>query len=186
MDQAASILSTANSALYISFYPSLIAELVTLPTTIPGTQEEEAVFVCANSLVVSDKAVGAKTRYNLRVVETLLAARLLAKHLSLPDTVFASCVTPNRPTLREIFSAFLYSWYPDSKEPFNEQCLEAGLEMFSEIVEVLRGETVREALGLPQLENESEHGLKLEEIIQASGMDEATFREVYLSWVDGE
>ena len=58
MDQSASILSVPNSALYITFFPQLEAELVTLPTTIPGTQEEEAVFVVANSLVVSDKVVG--------------------------------------------------------------------------------------------------------------------------------
>ena len=58
MDQSASILSVSNSALYITFFPHLDAELVTLPTTIPGTQEEEAVFVVANSLVVSDKVVG--------------------------------------------------------------------------------------------------------------------------------
>ena len=58
MDQAASILCTPNSALYITFFPQLDAELVTLPITIPGTQEEEAVFVVANSLVVSDKVVG--------------------------------------------------------------------------------------------------------------------------------
>lgn len=57
MDQAASILSTANSALYITFYPSLAAELVALPTSIGG-KIEEAVFVVANSLVVSDKVVG--------------------------------------------------------------------------------------------------------------------------------
>ena len=124
--------------------------------------------------------------YNLRVVETLLAARLLAKHLALPDTFFASSVVPNRPTLREVVGAFLHQRYPESAEPFSEKCLEAGLEMFLEAVEVLRGDTVREALGIPVLDNEKETGMKLEEIIQASGMDEANFREVYLSWVDGE
>ena len=87
MDQAASVISTPSSALYITFFPFLNAEPILLPVlrTTP-----RAVFVCANSLVVSDKAVGestylctihlsltqamplgAKTRYNLRVVETL-------------------------------------------------------------------------------------------------------------------
>ncbi|KAH8092569.1 Galactokinase [Cristinia sonorae] len=186
MDQAASILGTANSALYISFYPSLAAELVTLPTTIPGTKEEEAVFVITNSLVVSDKVVGAKTRYNLRVVETLLAARLLAIHLSLPASFYESTVTPNRPTLREVVSAFILQYYSGATEPVPEKELENGLEMFLDMVEVLKGETVREAMGFPQPEDESEQGLKIEEIIKASGMDEATFREVYLSWVDVE
>ncbi|KAF8326711.1 hypothetical protein F5887DRAFT_1084359 [Amanita rubescens] len=41
----------------------------------------KSVFVCANSLVVSDKAVTAKHRYNLRVVETLIGARILAREV---------------------------------------------------------------------------------------------------------
>ena len=65
MDQSASIFSIPNSALYITFFPALTAELVTLPTTIPGTQEEEAVFVVANSLVVSDKVVGKLHQFSL-------------------------------------------------------------------------------------------------------------------------
>ncbi|KAJ8088452.1 galactokinase [Marasmius tenuissimus] len=76
MDQAASVISIPSAALYISFFPKLDVSPAPLP---PG-----AVFVCANSLVVSDKAVTAKTNYNLRVVETLAAARILARHLNLP------------------------------------------------------------------------------------------------------
>ncbi|KAK1223501.1 hypothetical protein PQX77_013628 [Marasmius sp. AFHP31] len=56
--------------------PKLDASPAPLP---PG-----AVFVCANSLVISDKAVTAKTNYKLRVVGTLAAARILARHLNLP------------------------------------------------------------------------------------------------------
>ena len=56
---------------------------------------------------MSSIIIGAKTRYNLCVVETLLAARLLAKHLDLPHTFFTPAATPNRPTLREVVSAFL-------------------------------------------------------------------------------
>ena len=52
MDQSASVISTPDSALYISFFPALSAEPITLPITSP-----RSVFVCANSLVVSDKAV---------------------------------------------------------------------------------------------------------------------------------
>ncbi|EGN92375.1 hypothetical protein SERLA73DRAFT_65919 [Serpula lacrymans var. lacrymans S7.3] len=88
MDQAASVISTANSALYVSFFPRLSAERIPLPGSSPiGTQypksssTKSAVFVCANSLVVSDKVVHARTRYNLRVVETLAAARILAPEL---------------------------------------------------------------------------------------------------------
>ncbi|KAI0755711.1 hypothetical protein C8Q74DRAFT_1373465 [Fomes fomentarius] len=87
---------------YVTFYPNLAAEPIPLPTprTIP-----RAAFVCANSLVVSDKAVStypsplhllrfatdllstaAKFHYNLRVVETLVRARVLAHILGLPLT----------------------------------------------------------------------------------------------------
>ena len=57
--------------------------------------------------------------------------------------------------------------------------------MFLQIVDVLRGETIRESLGLPQLADENEQGLAIQEIIQASGLEEQAFREIYLSWVDG-
>ena len=66
------------SALYISFYPTLSAQPIELPTE---RADPPAVFVNANSLVVSDKAVSAKTQYNLRVVETLVGARILANCL---------------------------------------------------------------------------------------------------------
>ncbi|KAG9084320.1 galactokinase [Ceratobasidium sp. UAMH 11750] len=76
MDQAASVIGQPQTPLYISFFPKLSAQPVTLPW-----KEDEAVFVIANSLKVSDKAVSAKTQYNLRVVETLVGARVLAKGL---------------------------------------------------------------------------------------------------------
>ena len=54
MDQAASVICTPHSAIYVTFYPALAAEPIPLPT--PRTTPK-AVFVCANSLVVSDKVV---------------------------------------------------------------------------------------------------------------------------------
>ena len=55
MDQAASVTSLPTSALYISFYPAFSVEPVPLPIT---RTQPRAVFVCANSGVVSDKVVG--------------------------------------------------------------------------------------------------------------------------------
>lgn len=55
MDQAASVISTPYSALYITFFPALSAEPIPLPTS---RTKPRAVFVCANSLVISDKVVG--------------------------------------------------------------------------------------------------------------------------------
>lgn len=82
MDQAASVMSLAGSALYISFFPRLSAETIRLPGPRPdGPSLPPATLVCANSLVISDKAVHAKYQYNLRVVESLGAARVLAVRL---------------------------------------------------------------------------------------------------------
>jgi galactokinase len=115
MDQAASVISAAGAALYVSFFPKLAAEPTPLPGAAPSvmttaqpqltTQVGDlelgnskasvvaevppatgagAVFVCANSLVVADKVVSSKFRYNLRVVETLVAARALGRLLGVP------------------------------------------------------------------------------------------------------
>ncbi|KAF9065531.1 hypothetical protein BDP27DRAFT_1424733 [Rhodocollybia butyracea] len=56
-DLATSVIFIPSSALYISFFPELSASVVPLP---PG-----AVFIIADSLMVSDKAVIVKRNYNL-------------------------------------------------------------------------------------------------------------------------
>ncbi|KAF9113245.1 galactokinase [Mortierella sp. AM989] len=79
MDQACSILSQPKSALFIEFHPVLKVTPVHFPTTTPPIA-----FVIANTLVTSDKAVTAPVRYNLRVVETRGASRILALALGIP------------------------------------------------------------------------------------------------------
>ncbi|KAF9085232.1 galactokinase [Mortierella sp. AD031] len=79
MDQACSILAKPNSACFIEFHPVLKVTPVAFPTTIPPIA-----FVIADTLVTSDKAVTAPVRYNLRVVETRGAARILAMALGIP------------------------------------------------------------------------------------------------------
>ncbi|RIA85840.1 galactokinase [Glomus cerebriforme] len=76
MDQTVSIFSLKDHALYIKFLPSLIA----IPTKLPSVNPP-FVFIVANSLIVSDKVITAPTNYNLRVVETKLAAYHLGKSL---------------------------------------------------------------------------------------------------------
>ena len=51
---------------------------------------------------------GAKTRYNLRVVETLVAARVLARVLGLQDPLSAEG-GKKRFTLREVLAAYVGS-----------------------------------------------------------------------------
>lgn len=65
-------------ALCSGFVPKLVATLVAVPRTQPSIT-----YVIANSLVTSEKQKTAKYHYNLRVVETRVASRLLHDHLKL-------------------------------------------------------------------------------------------------------
>ena len=154
MDQAASVISDPSSALYISFYPTLAAFPVPLPP--------KSVFVCANSLVVSDKAVTAKHRYNLRVVETLVGARILAKALGIPIT------NTERITFREVVGRF-------AGEDETELCIEELQEALQVIIPKL-----------DILKPKHGAGLTMEEMIDMSGLTQPEFDQVYLSWVDIE
>ncbi|KAG6868182.1 hypothetical protein C0993_006477 [Termitomyces sp. T159_Od127] len=160
MDQAASVISDASSALYISFFPMLKATAVPLPSG--------SVFVCANSLVVSDKAVTAKRNYNLRVVETLVGARILARALGI------SVNEKERVTLREVVGRFLGE---REGQELSIDALQAGLERVEKEVEVLRPEVVSD---------DGELGVTMKEMIVMSGLSEQGFHDVYLSWVEGK
>jgi galactokinase len=70
MDQAISAMGVAGSASRVDFEP-LSAHSITLP--------KASAFVVANSLEVSAKAEEAEKRYNMRVTEGKLAAKLVAK-----------------------------------------------------------------------------------------------------------
>ncbi|KAG7089208.1 hypothetical protein E1B28_010910 [Marasmius oreades] len=161
MDQAASVISNSSAALYISFFPKLDASPAPLP---PG-----AVFVCANSLVVSDKAVTAKTNYNLRVVETLAAARILARHLNLPIE------KDEKIQLREVVGRMVGEVKEEGEMPV-ERLIEALKRMDGEL-DVLK--PTRESA-------DGQLGVTLDEMIEKSGLSKENFHDVYLSWVEVE
>ncbi|OSC97727.1 galactokinase gal [Trametes coccinea BRFM310] len=165
LDQAASVICTPHSAIFVDFFPRLSAEPIPLPTprTIP-----RAVFVCANSLVVSDKVVSAKIHYNLRVVETLVAARVLALRLG------QSLGPTERPRLREVFSRWLGS--PELES--SPEKVKQGLERFLPEIEKLRP--------APEGRKAGELGVTMKEMVEWSGLSEEQFHQVYLSWVDVE
>ncbi|THH04866.1 hypothetical protein EW145_g5207 [Phellinidium pouzarii] len=163
MDQSSSVISNADSALYITFFPHLSAEPIPLPITSP-----RSVFVCANSLVVSDKVVHSRTRYNLRVVESLACARVLAHRLGVPIG------ETEKLTLRE----FLDRWLGVKKgEEIDADALKKGLEYIGKELDVLK---LAESDG----SNGTEIGVTLEEMIEMSGLSAEVFKKVYLSWVD--
>lgn len=168
MDQAASVISTLNSALYISFYPTLSAQPIELPTE---RAEPPAVFVIANSLVVSDKAVSAKTQYNLRVVETLVGARVLANRLGV------EVGRTEKVTFREVLGRWISGDEKTSGKELEVEKLKDGLERILVEVEGLKPP--------PANVTDGQLGVTLEEMINLSGLSEPEFHQLYLSWVEG-
>lgn len=159
MDQAASVVSNSSSALYISFFPTLDASPISLPLG--------AVFVCTNSLVVADKAVTAKTNYNLRVVETLASARILAKQLGV-------AVRPKEKiTLREVVGRI--GGEDEKGHP------ELGINDLAQGLEHL----IAKVDGLKSTKVEGQLGVTLNEMVELSGLTSEEFHELYLSWVEG-
>ncbi|KAK6512371.1 galactokinase [Arthrobotrys musiformis] len=78
MDQTASVFGGKDSALYVSFVPELKAKQFSFPKSDPPLS-----FLIAQTYVTSEKKITAPIHYNLRVVETTLAAVVLAKKLGL-------------------------------------------------------------------------------------------------------
>jgi hypothetical protein len=134
-------------------------------------------FETTLSLVVSNKAESAKHQYNLRVVETLGAARVLSNYLNLEVDSDSEKTKRRLVTLREVL-ARKENFYRDEQDAQQEDLtqLRKGLE------DVLKG-NILDCL-LPKVEGRT--GVTLDEMISMSGMDKTEFMEVYLSWVDGE
>jgi galactokinase len=165
MDQAASVIPEGGSALYITFHPQLAAEPVPIPAS--ANPDFNPVFVIANSLVISDKAVSAKTQYNLRVVETLVAARVLAHHLGV------EVGTKEKVTLREVLDRWIGHSDASGVDP---PVLKDGLGRILRELDVLKAKDT----------TDGEVGLTMKEMISISGLSNEQFNELYLSWVDGQ
>ncbi|KAG0669883.1 galactokinase [Maudiozyma exigua] len=77
MDQAASIYGQRGHALSVSFKPELKAVPIEFPKM---SNDWDIEFIVADTLVEVNKYDSASTNYNLRVVEVLIAANILAMH----------------------------------------------------------------------------------------------------------
>lgn len=75
MDQAVSMFGQRDHAIYVSFVPSLRTTPIMLPI------QNEYLFLVTNTMMASDKKVHAPVQYNLRVVETRIAACALKRIL---------------------------------------------------------------------------------------------------------
>ncbi|KAG0317909.1 galactokinase [Dissophora globulifera] len=157
MDQAASILSKPNAALFIEFHPVLKATPVYFPTTQPAIA-----FVIANTLVTSAKAETAPVRYNLRVVETRGAARVLALALGIP------LPADGKFHLKQVLDAH-YEKVGFSSEGKTEA--EADIEKLVGMTEV-----VERVLGTDEIKN----GVSYSKLCELSGLSEAEFKKLYI------
>ncbi|GLE02014.1 hypothetical protein PINS_up010852 [Pythium insidiosum] len=84
MDQAVCCLARAGAALHVAFAPLRVTPVLLQPTTSAGRFR----FVVVNSMVQSAKAEDAAGRFNRRVVECALAAKLIAKNSGLDEDVW--------------------------------------------------------------------------------------------------
>lgn len=155
------MLSSSASALYITFYPKLHASPVPLPQTTPPVA-----YVIANTLKTANKLETSKIHYNLRVVETLVAARVLAKGLGLKTG------SKEKIRLREVLGRWMNEDVSKSEEE-QTAALKAALERVLPEVDRILGS------------GNGASGLTYNEMVQATGMSEPEFRDVYLSWVEG-
>lgn len=122
---------------------------------------------------------GARTRYNLRVVETLVAARIFADQLHLTSLL----ASPNKKfTLRELVSAYLSADEVKGNKALalSPEELEGGLKRLLDEVWKLKASALRGE----ERPGQDEEGLTMDEMVRYSGLSKEEFDETYLSWVD--
>ncbi|CAO0796221.1 unnamed protein product [Mucor circinelloides] len=146
MDQSASVLSEKDFALHVEFVPKLHTAAVPLPVTTP-----KLAFIIANTLVTADKFVTAPRNYNLRVVETHMAALFLAKKLNLPAV----------DTLKEVYDLY----YKDSS--LNE------VERFTDLL--------KKAEEFYPKDNTNNNGYTLEEVSQMLDIPVKELQDKYMT-----
>ncbi|KAI1320907.1 galactokinase [Mortierella claussenii] len=157
MDQACSILSKPKSALFIEFHPVLKVTPVQFPTTLPPIA-----FVIANTLVTSDKAVTAPVCYNLRVVETRGAARILALALGIPIP------SSGKLHLKQVLDAHFDKIGYSSE---GKTDAEADIEKLTEMTQV-----VERIFGTDEIKS----GVSFAKMCELAGLSEQEFTRLYI------
>ncbi|OXG38945.1 galactokinase [Cryptococcus neoformans Bt15] len=151
MDQSASALALPNNLLHLSFHPGLLPA----PLPLPGNVS----LVITNSLAPHSLTGSAPEEYNLRVIEILIATRLILHHWKLE-----SHFNDNpRPWLREVLGA----WVGEKGHMGWEK----------------EGEVMEKALGdIEWIKRDG--GWSREEMVKYSGMNEEEFKKSYLDFLE--
>lgn len=105
MDQSVSIFGITDHAIYVSFVPSLETTAIQLPDAAGTAERDGFAFVVCNTLVASDKKVNGPVQYNLRVVETRMAAKALEHALGV-DADLQHLRPSYRNTLRAVSDSY--------------------------------------------------------------------------------
>ncbi|KAK9762308.1 galactokinase [Basidiobolus ranarum] len=152
MDQTASVMSHADAATFIEFHPKFHTTPIHFPKTIPAIS-----FVVANTMVTADKVVSAPVCYNLRVVETRVAALLLAKELNLLE---------EKPqTLKEVMDLY----FTTNEEPSHTSVTERWINRLTKMLELVDQLIVRR------------EGYTLSEMAKAVGLSENELHARFMS-----
>jgi len=140
MDQAASVFGEKDKAVFVEFAPELRGTTVKFPV-------ENVAFVIGNTLVNADKHDTAPENYNLRVVETTLAAEILAKQLKLGELKSRDGFGG---TLQEVVQKY-FKGKNEKMEDRLEEFQKVVLEVFKEDGEYTQSE-LAEMMGLSEKE----------------------------------
>ncbi|KAJ1028406.1 hypothetical protein NDA16_001573 [Ustilago loliicola] len=144
------------------------------PTRLPPSSPDHT-FVIVNTLVVSDKKVTGPVNYNLRVVETRMAARALANYLGLQGAKRDGCKD-----LRGVLETYFEENGGSSRlelEMQNSSAVKETLEKSGE--EAARIKVLEEKVDA--LYSKLQQGLRREEVEKLTGYSGSEFEQEFLS-----
>ena len=159
--QAASVLGRKSSLLHISFHPSLSCSSVSISPSLA--------IVITNSMAPHALGDSAERQYNLRVVETCLAARLLAHAWGLSENPVVKVESKARVRLMEVLALHAEQ---ESKVGRGTRGVE---ELLADVTRILGKE------------GRGEEGWTKNEMARESGMSAEDFDRVYFqTFLKGE
>lgn len=134
MDQATSIWGQQGHALYVQFKPTLTATPFKFPEFASPENTKEIQFVIANTLIVANKFETGPINYNLRVVEVIVAANVLASMCGV-----ALSYDPNsdfqKGNLRDFMNSYFITFSKD-KDPWNGD-LTTGIQKLNKMLSLV-------------------------------------------------
>lgn len=170
MDQSVSVFGVPDHAIFVSFVPTLDTE----PIRLPGGGDEAFAFVVSNTLVASDKKVSGPVQYNLRVVETRLAAAVLGRALGVDANL-----QHLRPSYRNTLRAVADAYFASQPGAWDTLLQDAQVRQVHEMY----GKEAAQLQGMLRLVDEHlpDKGLSRSELEQATQLSGDAFHQAFLA-----